>query len=231
MAIVVHLVRRIDPHRRGEVLDVAGLVRRRHLDLLRRAVAEADDVVGLVAGEPERLRRRAVRELQRQHAHADEIGAVDALVALGDDGAHAEQARALGGPVARRARAVLLAGDHDRRHAVGEVAHRRVVDAHLLAARLVQGDPALGTGRHKVAQADVGEGAAHHHLVVAAARAVGIEIRGRDAVRLQVLAGRAVRLDGAGGRDVVGGDRVAEHREHPRAVDVRDRCRRERTCR
>jgi hypothetical protein len=37
--------------------------------------------------------------LQRQHAHADQVGAVDALEAFDDDGAHAEQQGALGRPV------------------------------------------------------------------------------------------------------------------------------------
>ena len=59
--------------------------------------------------------RLALRELQRQHAHADEVGAVDALVALGDDGLHAQQAGALGCPVTRGPGAVLLAReDHQR---------------------------------------------------------------------------------------------------------------------
>ena len=39
-------------------------------------------------------------ELQRQHAHADQVAAVDALEALGDHGLDAQQQRALGGPVA-----------------------------------------------------------------------------------------------------------------------------------
>ena len=46
-------------------------------------------------------------ELQRQDAHADEIAAVDALVADGDHGAHAQQKRAFGGPVAAAARAIF----------------------------------------------------------------------------------------------------------------------------
>ena len=43
----------------------------------------------------------------------------------------------------------------------------------------------------RVAQPDVAERAAHHHLVVAAARAVAVELERRDAVLLQPLAGRA----------------------------------------
>ena len=70
--------------------------------------------------------RLAVGELQRQHAHADEVGAVDALEGLGDHRAHAEQVRALGRPVARRARAVLLAAEDDERRALlGVAASRR----------------------------------------------------------------------------------------------------------
>ena len=34
-------------------------------------------------------------EDQRQHAHADKVGAMDALEALGDDGAHTQKQRAL----------------------------------------------------------------------------------------------------------------------------------------
>jgi hypothetical protein len=65
-----------------------------------------------------------------------------------------------------------------------------------------------------VAQADVGESAADHDFVIAAARAVGVEVGGLDAVLLQIFSGGAVFLDRAGGRDVVGGNAVAQHRQH-----------------
>ena len=77
-----------------------------------------------------------------------------------------EQVRALGGPVARRARPVLLAGQDAQRDALLGGGHRRLVDRRLLA--VPDGDAALGARRELVAQADVGERAAHHHLVVAA---------------------------------------------------------------
>ena len=73
-----------------------------------------------------------------------------------------------------------------------------------------------------VPEPDVGEGAADHHLVVAAPRAVGVEVPRLDALLDQVAPGGAVLLDRPGGRDVVGGDRVAEQRQHPRAVDRLD---------
>ena len=39
------------------------------------------------------------RKDQRQDAHANQVGAVDALEALCDDGAHAQKASALGRPI------------------------------------------------------------------------------------------------------------------------------------
>ena len=70
-----------------------------------------------------------------------------------------------------------------RRSAIGGV-----VDGQLLARRAGAGEAALGARRQAVADADVGEGAAHHHLVVAAARAVGVEVLRPHAVREQPAA-------------------------------------------
>ena len=75
------------------------------------------------------------------------------------------------------------------------------------------GDAAFGSGSEFIAQADVGEGPAHHDFVVAAAAAVAVEVGGGDAVSGEILPGRAVLLDGASGGDVVGGDGVAEDGE------------------
>jgi hypothetical protein len=90
------------------------------------------------------------------------------------------------------------------------VALGRVEDRQALARREVRGDAALDAGDQKVLQPDVGEGAAHHHPVVAAARAVRVEVRLGDAERLEVLARGALSGDVARRRDVVGGHRVAE---------------------
>ena len=70
---------------------------------------------------------------------------------------------------------------------------------------------------HFIANADVGEGAAHHYFVVAAPGAVGVELGHIDAVLLQVLPGGAVRLDGTSRGDVVGGHRIAQQGQKPRA--------------
>ena len=166
-------------------------------------------------------------EHEGRNAHADQVRAVDALEALGDHGAHAEQVRALGRPVARRAGAVFLAGENDERNALVLVAHGGVVDEHPLARGMVDGVAALDhvaalVLHHLVLDADIGEGAAHHDFVVAAPRAVLVEVGDRDLVLLQVFAGRRGRPDVAGRRDVVGGDRVAEEAEDARVHDVRD---------
>ena len=54
----------------------------------------------LTAIELQRRGARVVFELTRQHTHADEIAAMDALEALSDDDLHSKQQRAFCGPVA-----------------------------------------------------------------------------------------------------------------------------------
>jgi hypothetical protein len=137
----------------------------------RLGVGDAGDRELLLAGEAQRPHGLPVRELQWQDPHANEVGAVDALKALGDDRAHAQQARPLGRPVAGGAGSVLLARQDDEGRVLLHVAHGGVVDRHLLlvAATQIHRHAALSARSELVAQADVGEGAAHHHLVVAAA--------------------------------------------------------------
>ena len=115
--------------------------------------------------------------------------AMDALEALRDDAFDAEQGGAFGGPIARTAGAVFLAGEDDQRRVVLRIFHGGVVDAHDFAARLVFGDAAFGAGGHQVLDADVGKGAAGHDAVVAAARAVAVEVLESDAVIQQIFSG------------------------------------------
>src|SRR5690606_40624752 len=60
--------------------------------------------------------------------------------------------------------------------------------------------------QHVVADPDVGEGSAHHDLMVAAAGAVLVEVGNADPAIHEVLAGRRGRLDGARRRNMVGGE-------------------------
>ncbi len=100
------------------------------------------------------------------------------------DGLDAEQVGALGSPVARRAVAVFDTGEDDQRNAFCLVLHGGVVDRHLFLRRIVDRVAAFLAVRshHVVADADVGEGAAHHHFMVAAARAVLVEVGNADAM-------------------------------------------------
>src|SRR5580698_5035642 len=147
---------------------------------------------------------------------------MDALVAFGDDGVDAEETRAFGGPVARGTGAVLFAGEDDEGSAVGLISLGSVENRHFLVGGQVASEAAFDIDQF-VAQADVGEGAADHDFVIAAARAIGVEVGGLDASFLQIFSGRAVFLDGAGGRNVVGGDAVAKDGENARAFQFFDR--------
>mmetsp|Transcript_26275 Transcript_26275/g.62209 ORF Transcript_26275/g.62209 Transcript_26275/m.62209 type:complete len:395 (+) Transcript_26275:4406-5590(+) len=208
-------------HRHGGGLAVL-VANAQRQDGPRRALA--DDVEGLAAVETQRQPIGTGLELQRQHAHADQVAAVDALEALGHDGLDAQQLRALGGPVAARPGAVLLAGEDHGGRALGDIGHCGVVDRRLLA--VLQREAAfhpravLAGRQHQVLDPHIGKGAAHHHIVIAAARAIGVEVGLEDAVLGQELAGRRGLLEGAGRADVVGSDRVAEQRHDAGALDA-----------
>ena len=201
MQVVLDLDRGIYPQSDRDIDRFAVRLVDRQRDILSTldTALDADQVEGLGTVEAKGLGADAVLELARQNAHADEVAAVDALEALGDDGADAEEARAFRGPVAGGAGAVLVSGEDDQRDAGGLILDRGIVDAELIAARLVNGHAALDAGDHQVLDADIGEGAAHHDAIVASAGTVAVEVLDGDAVLLQVQTGRRGRLDGAGG--------------------------------
>src|SRR5437870_6243612 len=115
---------------------------------------------------------------------------MDALKRLRDRRAHAHKVWPLRSPVARAPGAVLLAREQHERHALLLVAHRRVVDRHLVARGEVPRPPALAL-HEQVAQADVRERAADEDLMVPAARAVLVEVLRLNALRDEVLPGGA----------------------------------------
>ena len=94
---------------------------------------------------------------------------MDTLEALGDHRLDAQQVSALGCPVAAGAGTVFLAGDHHQRCARGLVLHGGIVDRHFLARRDIQRVTAFFAAEHFIADTDIGEGAAHHHFMVAPA--------------------------------------------------------------
>src|ERR671910_2046110 len=145
---------------------------------------------------------------------------MDALETLDEDRLDSEQERPLGGPVARGASAVLLAPNDEERRTLSDVAHCRVVDAHLLAGGEMESPVAFLAVDELIAQSDIGERSPDHHLVVPATRAVRVEFVWRDAVLDQVATGWAVLGNASRRRDVIGRDRVPQERQHPRAADV-----------
>src|SRR2546422_9628495 len=82
---------------------------------------------------------------------------------------------------------------------------------------------AFRAGSELLAQANVAERAAQHDFVIAAAGAVGVELVGLDAVGDEIFSGGRIHGNRAGGRDVVGGDAVAEQGQNACAVNVGER--------
>ena len=171
----------------------------------------------------------AVRVLEREDAHHQQVRAVDPLVALRDHGADAEQLRALRRPVARRAacrtpcRRARSAACPRR----GTAPRRRRSSLPRRTGRAPSTCPPMpGTSRLRSRTfANV-----PRTITSWLPRRDPYELNARalDAVVDEVLPGRAVGLDRAGRRDVVGRDRVAEHDEAARAGDVVDARRLER---
>src|ERR1700676_262969 len=110
MLVVVAFLRRIDAQARLELGLPAVVGRGDDLDHLGRSLVQTHDFEALPARQPETLHALSVLVLQRQHTHADQIRAVNALEALGDDRLYAEKHRALGRPIPRTSRSVFLAG-------------------------------------------------------------------------------------------------------------------------
>src|SRR5207244_4548730 len=147
-----------EPHDSAELLVVGA-----HRHLARLGVLDPRDRELLAPGEAEGLAALTIPVLERQDPHHQEVRAVDPLVALGDHGSHAQEVRPLCRPVARRARAVLLAGEDDERHALGEISLRRLVDRRLLAVRKVHRPRPLRAGYEPVASPTLCAGAAHYY--------------------------------------------------------------------
>src|SRR5882757_3440782 len=124
---VFALFRRVDAHAGGELNRFADSRRCPHIHLFRVAAAEPADSEHFMSRETERLRVLSRQELQWHYTHADEIGAMNALVAFRDHGFHAEQHGALRCPVAGGAGPVLASREDDERCAFLLVTHGRVV--------------------------------------------------------------------------------------------------------
>src|SRR5215510_10101387 len=120
------------------------------------------------------------------------------LEAPTDHRANSKQSRSLRCPITRAARAVLLTGKHYQRHTLGQIFHRRVVNAHLLAVGVMHRHAALCSGDHEVLDPHIGKRPASHHPIVSSTRAVAVEVRNRNASLLKITAGWRIGLDRTG---------------------------------
>ncbi len=160
-------------------------------------------------------------EFQRQHTHANQIGAVDALESFSHDRFDTGKTDALGGPVTRRTLAVVGASNNDQRLLALHIGLDGFPHARHFAFRL---DTRQRTGldlavlaHHFIFQGRIGEGRTLGRQVIAPMCRVGIEVFLRQTHFCQVLTGCAVRHDGVRRRQMVCGDIVAEHRQRTHA--------------
>src|SRR5690348_1490531 len=75
----------------------------------------------------------------------------------------------------------------------------------------MQSYPSFSTRQHQILYAHVRKSAAHHHFVIAAARAITVEVRPGHPVGKEILSGGGRLLDRTGGADMIGGHRVPEY--------------------
>lgn len=101
MAVIVALFGSVDAHPNLKGGDFAVVAASSDSDGARFGIFQIAEIEGLATAQAQALRVLAVRELAGQHTHADEVGAVNAFEALGDNCFDTQQHRAFGGPVAR----------------------------------------------------------------------------------------------------------------------------------
>ena len=101
MADVLDVLRRIDAREHVKFRDLAVFLGF-DLEYLARldAARQAGNRVTFAAGQAKARAILAVDELKREHAHPDQIAAMDTLETFRNDRAHAEQLGTLGSPVA-----------------------------------------------------------------------------------------------------------------------------------
>ena len=95
--------------------------------------AFADDIEGFGAVDAVGVAVFTGFEFERQHAHADEVGAVDALKPFGDNGFDTGQTHAFGRPVTRGTLTVVGTGDDDQRLFAVHIGFDGFPHAHHLA--------------------------------------------------------------------------------------------------
>ena len=206
MLVVFDFDGRIDAACHGDIFPLAvGASNTKDQILLRlEGRPQAEHVEGFGPIELEGLAANSFLELQRQHTHADKVGAVNALEALRYDGSNPEQGRAFGRPIARTARSVFLPRDDHQRRATLLVNGRRVVNGYWLAGlhagrrHKYPGHPALGSGCHQVLDPHISESASGHNAIISSPRSVAVELLEWNAIIEEVFSSWRGFLDAAG---------------------------------
>src|SRR5688572_25273896 len=188
MTIVIHFDRGIYSQYHRNLLDrpTRPVNHKRNFLSWLDSVFDTQKIKSLAAVESQRSSIRIVLELTRQHAHSDEITAMNTFKALRDDCFDTQQAGTLRSPVARTSGAILLTSDDNERHILGLITHRCIVDTHALAIGMMNGDATFNTRHHQVLDANICERATNHHLVISTPRTVAIEVFDINATLLQV---------------------------------------------
>jgi hypothetical protein len=163
----------------------------------------------------------AFLKLERKNAHADEVTAVNTLVALGNDSLNTLEVGALGSPVTGGTGTVLFSSHDDGVDARLLVLVGCVEDGHFLAGGDVLGDGS-SLLNHFVDNADVGEGSTSHDLVITTAGTIRVKVFLGDAAFSEVNGSGRVLSDLTGGGDVIGGDGVTKVEEAVGRGDVLD---------
>ena len=170
--------------------------------------------------------------LQRQNSHHDKIWTMDSFKAFCNDGFDSQKFDAFSGPVARRSHSVILSSQNDWPDSVFAIVHRRLVNRRILFIKPIIRETAALSFCQFVFQANIGKRSAHHHLMIAATRTVGIKIAHSNIMLLQIPSGRSVRADKTCRRNVVSRDGVAQFGQNTQsgqmrlsALIVKKRCR------
>ena len=144
---------------------------------------------------------------------------MDTLVGLGDDGVDTLKVGSLGSPITGGSRAVLVTSKDNELFASILVLLGGIEDGHLLA-RWHMDSSGTDLRHHLVDEADVSEGSTSHDLIVTSARAVRVEVLGRDVAVSEVASCRGILGDLTSRRDVISRDGVSNIQEAVGTIDA-----------
>ena len=118
---------------------------------------------------------------------------MDPFIALSYNGLDPLKVNTFGSPVARAASAILASAEDHQRSSLISVAHSRIIETRDFSAREVDRNTAFSVRKQPILESDVRKRAAHHDLVIAATRSIGVKVPSLHAPLQQILSGRTFR--------------------------------------